>query len=423
MSARGEPVAEETGRERAGETPLPEGADERPSEGGRGVPSVNRVRSVQSRVSAALAIALIGALGGGLLLWYYTGAATRQARLEAAASAAAKARASGEMALPPLPRLEPPRLAPAQGAASAAEAEAGASALAAMLAGEPPPPPTALLESAAAPAAAPASAASYGAYAPSPTPAEQAFARRLAGPVFASTSAADALDSSMPAELPMSGSVARAPGALGALLEPSVLPAAAASVLPTRRLLLPKGSSIDCTLETAIDSTLPGLALCITAADTFGADGQVVLLERGTRLIGETRGEVGRGGARLFILWAEARTPTGVVVPLASPATDPLGRSGITGAVDRHFWQRFGSAMLVSLIDGAIEAGVASARGEGDSIVVSPSGSREVLTEALKDTAALSPTIRAPQGAAVQALVARDLDFRSVYELEPAPRH
>ena len=68
-----------------------------------------------------------------------------------------------------------------------------------------------------------------------------------------------------------------------------------ASVLPTQRFLLAKGAFIDCTLETAIDSTLPGMTTCITATDTFSADGSVVLLERGTKLVGETRGEVAAG--------------------------------------------------------------------------------------------------------------------------------
>ena len=85
------------------------------------------------------------------------------------------------------------------------------------------------------------------------------------------------------------------PQALNGLLRPTVTPTVAASLLPTRRFLLSKGAFIDCTLETAIDSTLPGMTTCITATDTFSADGTVVLLERGTKLVGETRGEVRQG--------------------------------------------------------------------------------------------------------------------------------
>src|SRR5881227_2313422 len=93
--------------------------------------------------------------------------------------------------------------------------------------------------------------------------------------------------------------------ALATLLRSSATPAAPASLLPTQRFLLPRGAFIDCTLETAIDSTLPGMTTCIVAADTFGADGKVVLLERGTKLVGETRGQVQQGQARVFVLWTE----------------------------------------------------------------------------------------------------------------------
>jgi type IV secretion system protein VirB10 len=205
-------------------------------------------------------------------------------------------------------------------------------------------------------------------------------------------------------------------GELAALLRPTVTAAVRAQVLPAQRLLLPKGAFIDCTLETAIDSTLPGMTTCVMATDTFGVDGKVVLLERGTKLIGETRGQVQQGAARIFVLWTEARTPTGVVVPLDSPGADELGRSGLPGEVNRHFWQRFGAAMLVSVIDGAVQAAVQSSRSSSE-VVVSPSASQGVLTEILKNTINIPPTVVKRNGDRIQVLVARDLDFRSVYEL------
>jgi type IV secretion system protein VirB10 len=268
--------------------------------------------------------------------------------------------------------------------------------------------------------------------APAKTPAQLALERRLAGVVFARESsspgaagvpAITAAPESTPAT---AGSAAARAGerdsSLAALLTPTASPATRALQLPGERLLLPKGAFIDCTLETAIDSTLPGMTTCITAEDTFGADGKVVLLERGTKLVGETRGQVQQGQARVFVLWTEARTPTGVIVPLDSPGTDELGRSGLPGEVDRHFWQRFGAAILVSLIDGVVQARVQAA-GRPGATVVYPSGAAEVMTEILKETMSIPPTVRKRNGDRIQVLVARDVDFRSVYELRgPAVR-
>jgi type IV secretion system protein VirB10 len=203
------------------------------------------------------------------------------------------------------------------------------------------------------------------------------------------------------------------------LLRAETTPAVEARVLPTQRFLLPKGSFLDCTLETAIDSTLPGLVTCITATDVFGVDGTTVLIERGSKLFGETRGQVRQGGARVFVLWTEARTPTGVVVALASPGTDELGRSGLPGVVDRHFFDRFGAAMLISVLDSAAQT-VANRSGDGSTVVLNPTGSQDVLAEVLRGTVNIPPTVRKHQGDRIQVLVARDVDFRSVYDLRAA---
>jgi type IV secretion system protein VirB10 len=215
----------------------------------------------------------------------------------------------------------------------------------------------------------------------------------------------------------------RTPGPLGALLEPTSAPATQAQRLPEAHFLLPKGAFLDCTLETAIDSTLPGMTTCVTAADTFSADGKVVLLERGTKLVGETRGQLQQGQARLFVLWTQARTPGGVMVPLDSPGTDELGRAGVGGQVERHFWQRFGAAVLISVIQGGVQAGVQAASHSNGTVIYAPAGSQDVLTESLKDSAQIPPTLTKANGERIEVLVARDVDFRTVYELRTVSGH
>jgi type IV secretion system protein VirB10 len=364
--------------------------------------------SVQSRVSNVLAISLMSVLGLGMLTWYYANAMTRQSRARQSVQAASAKRAQGDMPLPSLGRIDPPP--------AAAERPP-----------QPPQPPqdqpalalsaTTLREIPLAPAP---SNVAYGAP-PVKTAAQLELERQLSGAVFSPQS------SPTPASAPTSstspfppGPDLKEPGDLSALMRPSVTTAVRAQVLPTQRLLLPKGAFLDCTLETAIDSTLPGMTTCVMATDTFGVDGQVVLLERGTKLVGETRGQVQQGSARVFVLWDEARTPTGVIVPLASPGADELGRSGLPGSVDRHFWERFGAAMLVSILDGGIQAAVQSSRGNSGTVIVNPSGTQDVMTEVLKGTINIPPAVLKHQGDRIQVLVARDLDFRSVYELKSA---
>ena len=396
--------------------------------GERNTLAVNDARSLQSRVSSVLAAGLMIALGVGGLSWYYANALSRQNRARQAAVKAVVNSAQGEMALPPLEAVIAPRApqAPAQSEAvpnSNPDLAAHSRVMMAPLPGAPNstlPPYT-------------------GTVAYSQPPRSPPEDRRLSGAAFirdsgqqvttssgdsgGATGAAAIVEAVRNSSLQSSGNrgdANRSEDSLTTLLRPGAVVPARAQTLPTQQFLLPEGAFIDCTLETAIDSTLPGMTTCVTATDTFGVDGKVVLLERGSKLVGETRGEVQNGSARVFVLWTQARTPAGVLVPLDSPGTDELGRSGLPGAVNRHFWDRFGAAILVSVIDGAAQAAAQSSNRGGGAVIYNPSTSRDALTDILKGTINIAPTITKQQGDRIQILVARDLDFRMVYELRTA---
>jgi type IV secretory pathway VirB10-like protein len=263
----------------------------------------------------------------------------------------------------------------------------------------------ALLTGAAAPGATMPMASAYG----GPPPIDPVLQRQISAPVLVRGASV-----SVPRPDEQNGET---PSGEDAPEPPIRAAAAVAGLLPDRRYLLPKGAFVDCTLETAIDSTLPGLATCITATDVWSADGSVVLMERGTKLVGETRGGVRQGQRRVFVLWNEARTPTGVTVDLASGGTDALGRAGLTGEVDTHFAARFGAAILISVIDAGAAALVA-AQSEGSSnVVIAPQGASDVAAEVLRETVDIPPTIRVAQGQRMQVLVARDVSFERVYRL------
>jgi type IV secretion system protein VirB10 len=370
---------------------------------GRGLPSINALAAWPQRLSRLLALALMGAIGSAILITYYVHAFAHRKPV----APQAVVHAAGDMPLPPLPKV-----------VSTARAPETTPYVIGSVVGEPPP----LGSLSGSDLIGSTGPAGNEPNAPSALPPPD---RRLTGAVFEGAGgAADSLAMPVAGEgaVPMTEATgSRVASGLSAGYQTAVTPVASARRLPTRHLWLPRGASLDCTLVTAIDSSLPGLVTCLTAADTFGADGTVVLLERGTTLVGETRGEVRAGLVRIGIVWTEARTPGGVVVPLDSPATDALGRAGVDGQVERHFWERFGAAMLLSVIDGALQS--QSAHGDGTTIVYGGGASSGVIEEVLKGTVAIPPTVRVAAGTRVQALVARDIDFRGVYELRLAHEH
>lgn len=163
-------------------------------------------------------------------------------------------------------------------------------------------------------------------------------------------------------------------------------------------------------LETALNSTQPGAVRALIQRDVHSFDGSRVLIHRGSRLYGEYDGQITRGQNRTAIRWTRLIRPDGVTMALDSPASDPLGRAGVKGKVDSKFFQRFGGAILQSVLD--IGVGIAT-REAADGVIVALPGSTQNVTPRITQ-GEVQPTIKVRHGTSVSVFVARDLDFSSV---------
>lgn len=201
------------------------------------------------------------------------------------------------------------------------------------------------------------------------------------------------------------------------MLKPTVLEGSKAGHLGNRNFIIAMGTSIPCALETALSSDQPGFTSCVITRDVLSDNGRVVLMEKGTQVVGEYRGGLRRGQNRLFVLWNRAKTPTGVIITLASPATDAIGRAGFDGYVDTHWWERFGSALLLSVVgDVATYAGQELQRSDVQAQGTTSAG-KEAAAIAVEQSINIPPTLMKHQGSLVSIFVARDLDFSSIYGL------
>ena len=184
--------------------------------------------------------------------------------------------------------------------------------------------------------------------------------------------------------------------------------------------LLAKGTNISCTLQTRIVTTQAGFTRCIVNKDVYSANGKVLLVERGSKITGEQTAALLQGQARVFALWNEVETPYGVRINLASPSAGQLGEAGIGANVKYHFWQRFGGAIMISLIGdlGNYASNHRNNDGNGQTFNFdnTSQSAQDMATEALKNSINIPPTGYVNQGSFINIIVARDVDFGSVYE-------
>lgn len=171
-----------------------------------------------------------------------------------------------------------------------------------------------------------------------------------------------------------------------------------------------QGTMIPAILETAIDTDVPGYVRAVVSQDVRSFDGSRVLIPRSSRLVGQYQSGLQAGQKRAYVIWGELIRPDGVTVKISSPATGFDGTTGLAGEVDGHFFSRFGSAMLLSVIGGL--TAVASG---GASIILG--GGQSAASTALEQDGQRPPTVRVGLGAPIRVYTARHLDFSQAPEL------
>lgn len=167
-----------------------------------------------------------------------------------------------------------------------------------------------------------------------------------------------------------------------------------------------EGTLIPAILETAINTDVPGYVRAVVSQDVKSFDGRRVLIPRSSRLIGQYQAGVDQGQRRAYVVWTRLIRPDGVSVNLASPAVGFDGATGLEGDVNSHFFKRFGSGLLLSVVGGL---GAVATGGIGGVLVAG--SAQSAANSAVQQQGQISPTIRVRMGEPIRVFTARDLDF------------
>ncbi len=187
------------------------------------------------------------------------------------------------------------------------------------------------------------------------------------------------------------------PGSAAAVAEPGLNPKTTVS----------QGTLIPAVLETAINTDVPGYVRAVVSADVRSFDGSRILVPRSSRLIGQYKSGLQAGQKRAYVIWTRLIRPDGVTVNIGSPAVSFSGETGLGGKVNTHFFERFGSAMLLSVVGGLSAIG-------GNAGVVIASGGQSAAAAAVGQSGQIGPTVKVRQGEPIRVFTARDLDFSKV---------
>ncbi|MAO55946.1 MAG: conjugal transfer protein TrbI [Rhodospirillaceae bacterium] len=176
-------------------------------------------------------------------------------------------------------------------------------------------------------------------------------------------------------------------------------------------------------IETGINSQVggddEGSIVIQTSRDVYGYHGRLVLVPKGSRMICKFLPPKDMGSSRLEmtcdrILMAGHRAE---IRDLGASVGNAQGQPGVSGEVDRRFWERYGTAIMLTGLATAVRFAAATASTDATDTTTAASekaaeelSSRfgEITASVLEETLSLVPIITIPQGTRVQIRPASD---------------
>lgn len=218
---------------------------------------------------------------------------------------------------------------------------------------------------------------------------------------------------------PLGGGQSRTRGSLSNLSGTGFGPSKAV-LAPARKYLLTHNTYTRCALYTEIVTDQPGLIECRLTDPLYSADGSTVIANAGDKLTGEQKIELKPGQVRIFSSWTELETQSGARARIDSLGAGPMGASGTEGWIDNHYRERFGGAVMLSVLQDSLKAVANTTQKSGSSSGYTVNNSEQnvenMASKALENTINIPPTGHLSPGTVLTVIVARDIDFSSVFE-------
>ncbi len=182
------------------------------------------------------------------------------------------------------------------------------------------------------------------------------------------------------------------------------------------------GSIIPATLETGVNSQLPGQVVAIVNQNVYSHDLTYLLIPRGAELIGQYDTSVGATQTRVLLAFSLIIFPNGTELQLPGfEGNSHRGYAGLHDVVDYHFWSTAKSVSLLTLVDFGIQEAAGNTTGNmyptpAQNFATSLSQNLgNVAQQIINKQISLAPTLKVEPGFTFDIVVTKNILFKVPY--------
>ncbi len=117
---------------------------------------------------------------------------------------------------------------------------------------------------------------------------------------------------------------------------------------------------IPAVMYTAVNSEIPSkTVLAVVESDVVGFHGRNILIPKGSKVEGVYEQLSSKTARRMQITWFKITRPDGIIIKLSNAESgDQQGAGGLSGYLDQRLKDRYGAALLLSLINASAQLSV-----------------------------------------------------------------
>lgn len=178
-----------------------------------------------------------------------------------------------------------------------------------------------------------------------------------------------------------------------------------------------EGSMLDAVFLTAINTDLPGEVTALITRDVFDSvnPNKYILIPRGSKVIGEYNSSINVGQERIMMAFKRIIFPDASSIDLQGmPGADAMGRAGLVGDVNNHFFKMFGSSFLIAGLTRLItpKNATVNVNGNGQTGSFTSDAGKilvDIATNVNRRNTTIGPTITIPEGSHFNIRVNKDM--------------